>query len=95
MKSAQLRYTSQEPLTITVERASSTQWRVIVFKEVDTQRYVDKILECDDPAYWVERMKLPENTLLHESIAGYKTGRTQKLSSRIARIVQQKQKESN
>jgi hypothetical protein len=82
------------PPMITVEPATAA-WRVIVFEKTKPDYWaVAEILECDDPGYWVRRMGLPENTVLHQSIAAYETGRARKLSSRIDRIVQQKQKET-
>jgi hypothetical protein len=79
---------------ITVEPATAALWRVIVFEKSAPNYWgVAEILECDDPGYWVERMGLPADTILHNSICDYDTGRAKKLSSRIARIVQQKQKE--
>lgn len=86
--------TTYGPPMITVEPATDALWRVIVFEQDDAQRWsVAEILECNDPAYWVERMFLPEDTLLRSDISSYDTGRARKLSSRVARIVQQKQKE--
>jgi hypothetical protein len=91
---AQLCHTTEAPLMLSVERANSTLWYLIVFAQTGTQRSVQSVVECADPAYWVKRMKLPDHTVLHESIVEYDTGRARKLSSRIARIVQQKQKET-
>lgn len=83
--------TQHSPPKLTVETAAQNLWRLIVFEKSEPDYWrVAEIIECDDPAYWVDRLALPVDTILHESIASYETGRARKLSSRIARIVEQK-----
>ncbi len=68
--------------------ATAKIWRIIVFEVASANGHtqVAEILEAGMPWYWINRMKLPEDTKLHDDISSIDTGRARKLSTKVERI---------